>query len=689
MRSILLFLLTFSFLFISCTNKQQVCVKSPDGEVSVKFLLTNGTPCYLVSFHSKSVIDTSMLGLILHSEPAISKDLEITGVLTSSKDETWKPLYGQFYSIRNHFNESTIKLKEHSGLKRQINITFRVYNDGIGFRYEVPKQPQLSNFEITGELTSFRFPANNDAWWIQLHYDSYEILYNHTPISKIPGTILNHRTKSEGILYMKNAAENIPAVHTPLTMFTPDSLYVSIHEAALKDYSEMSLKIDDSTKYEFKVHLAPRKNGLVNLETTPFTSPWRTIQIGCRPGDLVESSLIANLNDPCHDTTQLSWIKPIKFAGIWWGYHIGKYTWSYPGTKEKPHGANTANAKAHIDFCARNGIKGLLVEGWNVYPGGKPVSYTHSAPDYDLIEVARYAKEKGVELIAHNETMGAFKNYENQLDSTFSLYEKLGIHYIKTGYAWYCDSPEYHSSQGMIKHYQTVIKKAFAHKIMIDAHEPVKGTGEWRTWPNMMTREGERGNEYNAWDTGDGNPPEHQTILPFTWLLSGPMDYTPGIFDIEFDAYKKKQRVHNTLANQLALYVIIYSPIQMVADLPENYEKHPDAFTFIKEVPVSWDTTVVCDAAIGDYVVIARRSGNDWYIGGITDENPRTLITKLTFLPKGRNYKATVYSDAPETNFWKNPTAYSIINEQLNSKMELSIKVNTGGGFAARLTPVN
>lgn len=589
-------------------------VTSPDGRIKVRFILDKGVPHYSVSYGDTVLIRPSSLGFHFKEKKPLDDNFKIIDVRRNVFYNTWRPVWGQTSKITNYYNELVIYLKEEVPPYRKMNLVFRVYNDGVGFRYIIPGQESLETINIMSEDTEFRLSSNNTTWWIHNDWDSYEYQYLETP--------LNH----------------VMSASTPVTMKTPGGIYLSIHEAALVDYAGMALKRDLDRDYTLVSELCPWPDGVKVKGRTPLKTPWRTIQIGAAPGDLLESNLILNLNDPCalEDT---SWIQPMKYVGIWWEMHIGKSTWE-AGPR---HGATTERAKYYIDFAGKHGIGGVLVEGWNLGWGGTwdDQDYTTPYPDFDLVEVAKYAEERGVEYIAHNETGGNVINYINQIEEAYSLYNSLGIHAIKTGYV--ADNGmikprgQHHHGQWMVNHYLDVIKKAAEYEIMIDAHEPIKPTGLYRTYPNFITREGVQGMEYNAWSAG--NKPEHTTIIPFTRMLAGPIDYTPGIFDITFDEYRFLNRVHTTRAKQLALYVVIFSPLQMVADLPENYlddNGNPlPEFKFIQDVPVTWDETLVLNARIGDYVTIARRRGQEWYVGSITDEKPRRLMVPLAFLEDG------------------------------------------------------
>ena len=652
-------------------------VSSPDQTLQVVFTLEKGKPSYRILRFGQELIGPSRLGFLLKNQQALSENFTIASTKMRSFDETWIQPWGEKKEIRNCYNELRIGLTETTKRPRTMEIVFRVYDDGIGFRYEIPKQNHLDRFEIQDELTEFALAQNAKAWWIPAFQPNrYEYLYRCTPVSEI----------------------NV--VHTPLTLETPNGIYLSIHEAALVDYASMTLALTE--KNTLKAELVPWSDGVKVKTQTPMKSPWRTIQIADDPGGLITSYLILNLNEP-NQLKDISWIRPQKYIGIWWAMHLGIATWS-TGPK---HGATTENAKRYIDFAAKYGFDGVLIEGWNVgWDGdwvahGDQFQFTQPTPDFDIEEVARYAREKGVELIGHHETGGAVLNYEKQLKDAFAFYEKLGVHTVKTGYVNFGQSikridengheqKEWHHGQFMVRHHQKVVEEAAKHHIMIDIHEPIKDTGLRRTYPNLLTREGARGQEYDAWDAEGGNPPEHQTILPFTRLLAGPMDYTPGIFGLTFPEIRPKNQVNTTLAKQLALYVIIYSPLQMAADLPENYEKNPEPFKFILDVPVDWEDTKVLHARIGDYVTIVRkdRKSDDWYLGSITDEEGRILEAPLYFLEPGYSYLAEIYRDG-DLAHWKNNPYDIIIEKQIvNASTVIKLKLAPGGGQAIRFSKI-
>ncbi|OQW96523.1 MAG: alpha-glucosidase, partial [Verrucomicrobia bacterium A1] len=578
----------------------------------------------------------------------------------STFDETWKPVWGTAGQVRNRGSELAIRLRETNAPQREMELVFRAFDDGIAFRYILSAQSNLSEIAIASEETQFRFAGNHTAWWHAVDYDGDEKTYNTTPLA------------------------DVQACNTPLTLRTEGGLHLSVHEAALVDYASMTLVPVPGEAHALRCDLVPWPDGVKVRATAPMTTPWRTVQLVDRAGGLLESHLLESLNAPCA-IADTSWIEPMKYMGIWWSLHIGKETWAAGAT----HGATTSNTTMHIDFAASNGIRGLLVEGWNTgwesWFGGATFSFTEAYPDFDLESLAKYAREKGVALIGHHETGGNIAAYESQMDAAFALYERLGIRAVKTGYAGkILPEGQHHHGQWMINHYQRVTEKAAAHRIALDVHEPIKPTGLCRTWPNLMTGEGVRGTEYEAWS--DGNPPEHTTIIPFTRGLAGPIDYTPGIFAVTFPKYRADRRVHTTVAKQLALYVVIYSPLQMAADLPENYEGQP-AFEFIREVPATWDETRALDAAIGDFVAVARRKGDRWFIGVITDENARELELPLSFLDPDREYEARIFADGEEADWEKNPTPVDIRAQTVRRDDTLRAKLARSGGQAIILSP--
>ncbi len=656
-------------------TQAQVRTASPDGRNQVTVETHDGRLYYSVQRDGRPLLMPSLLGFEFRAAPPLRDSLRIVDTTRQTVDETWTQPWGEVARVRDHHNELKVDLAETAAPNRRFSVVFRAFDDGLGFRYEVPDQPSLKDFEIQEELTEFSMADDARAWWIPSNrprLDRSEMLYSSSPVSVID------------------------SIQTPLTMETRDGKsFVVIHEANLVDYARMNLRGARMENRTLHAALAPYADGVKVRGRTPFVTPWRTIQVADRATDLSPSVLGLNLNPPSV-IPNTSWIKPMKYVGIWWGMHIGTMTWS-SGPK---HGATTANTKRYIDFAAANGFGGVLVEGWNVGWDGDWIqnrnafSFTNAYPDYDLREVARYAHEKGVKIIVHNETSGGIENYERQMDSAFALYHSLGLDAIKSGYVTDLTSAgDSHHGQFMVRHYRHVIEMALKYGIMLDVHEPIHDTGERRTYPNMMSREGARGQEYNAWGGEGGNPPEHETILFFTRMLAGPMDFTPGIFDILRartgpPRQPWESRVRTTLAKQLALYVVLYSPLQMAADLPENYEHQP-AFQFIRDVAVDWDTTRVLEGKIGDYVVVSRRerNGPDWFIGAITDEEARTFDIPLSFLTPGRRYVAEIYADGPGANWATNPLPVAISQRPVTSLTRLHLVLARGGGQAIRIRP--
>jgi alpha-glucosidase len=667
------FLLAHPTTTVAQQSTATIEVASPGRRNRVTLEIRDGKLYWSLARDGRGLILPSLLGFEFRGAPPLDRGFAIVDTARATHDETWTQPWGEVARVREHYNELAVTVAETPG-SRRLTIRVRAFDDGIGFRYEVAQQAGLGDFEITRELTEFAMADNALAWWIPSNrprMDRSEELYSAAPVS------------------------TLDSIQTPLTMQSTDGrTFMVIHEANLVDYARMFLAGPRMEGRTLRAALAPWADGIAVRGRTPLVTPWRTIQLADRATDLAPSVLGLKLNPP-NALGAADWIRPMKYVGIWWGMHINTMTWS-SGPK---HGATTANAKRYIDFAARNGFGGVLVEGWNTGWDGDWIanrnafSFTRSYSDYDLAEVARYAKEHGVRLIVHNETSGGIDNYERQLDSAFALYRSLGLDAIKTGYVTDLTSEGHsHYSQYMVRHYRKVIEAAARAGIMVDAHEPMHDTGERRTWPNMMTREGARGQEYNAWSGDGGNPPEHETILFFTRMLTGPMDFTPGIFDllIERGAGRPRRldepRVRTTLAKQLALYVVLYSPLQMAADLPENYEGKP-AFQFIRDVAVDWDTTRVLDGRIGDYVVVARRQrgGQSWFVGAITDEEGRTLDVPLAFLPPGRRYVAEIYADGPKANWLDNPLPVTITRRTVTSATTLRVVLAPGGGQAIRI----
>ncbi|WP_289053705.1 glycoside hydrolase family 97 protein [Carboxylicivirga marina] len=646
--------------------KQNKLLQSPDGEIHATIQLTNGKLSYQVMKDTELVIQSSALGFNLKEHGALVDGFTLIDRERTEMNESWTAVWGPEKKNVNRYNQAKLELKhEESGI--YMNVVFRAFNDGVAFRYEFPKQNGLEEFTITDELSEFAIVGNPKSWWIMADFDSYEKLYYETPVSEAQW------------------------VNTPITMRTNSGLHVSLHEAALTNYSGMTLKLKDGGKINtFVSELVPWADGSKVKTKAGMHTPWRTITISDSAAQLVESNMIVNLNEPCkiEDT---SWIEPMKYMGIWWGMHIGTETW-VEGDK---HGATTENTMRYIDFAADNNIQGLVVEGWNAGwdKWGAKDAFDHVTPaaDYDLEKVAAYAKEKGVELIMHHETGGDAVGYEALMDSAYSLCQHLDIKALKTGYAGgIYPRGEYHHGQYMVEHYQKVVETAAQYGIMINAHEPIKPTGKRRTWPNMMTREGVRGMEWNAWS--DGNPPSHTVTIPFTRMLGGPVDYTPGTFDLMLKNFAdervswntddiSKTRTHTTLAKQLALFVILYSPMQMASDVVNNYINHP-AFAFIANADIDFDETRVLNGEVGQYITTARRTGNNWLIGSATNEKARDINIKLDFLEQNKAYEATIYADKEGSDWQNNPEQYTISKQTVKHGDKLSMKLAAGGGQA-------
>ncbi len=657
----------------ACARAQEsVRVTSPDGRNVVTVEARTDSLVYSVERDDRKVVLPSRLGFEFRNAAPLRDGLAITGTARNSVDETWEQPWGEVARVRDHHNELRVSVAETAEPGRRFDVAFRVFDDGVGFRYEFPEQPGLGSFEIMEELTEFTMADDARAWWIRTDDPThrYELLYSSSRVS------------------------TLQTVHTPLTMETHDGLHVVIHEANLVDYAGMNLT--GSWERTLRVTLPAWANGVKVFGQTPFVTPWRTIQMADRAADLVPSLIGLNLNPPSA-LDDVSWIEPMKYVGIWWGMHINEVTW---GSGPR-HGATTENTRRYIDFAADNGFGGVLVEGWNVGWDGDWIanaelfSFTEPYPDYDLEGLAAYARERGVSLIGHNETSMGVKNYERQLEDAFALYNRLGITAVKTGYVGdLTEEGHAHHGQYMVRHFRMVIEEAARQGIMLNVHEPIKDTGERRTFPNMMTREGARGQEYNAWGRDGGNPPEHETILFFTRMISGPMDFTPGVFDILIASGEdgprppEASRVRTTLAKQLALYVVLYSPLQMAADLPENYDGQP-AFQFIRDVPVDWERTEVLDGRIGDFVIVARqeRGSSDWYVGAITDEEELTLEISLSFLPQGENYVAEIYADGEGAHYLHDPFPIAVFEQPVDAGSTLTLVLAPGGGQAIRIRP--
>lgn len=660
-------------------------VYSPDHHVEV-YLNTekNGEFTYKVKYKNKPVIHSSRLGFSLNKPQVELTRFKIISIDTSSYDGTWKPIWGEVSEIRNRFNQIKICLQDLNKTDIVINLTFVVYNDGLAFRYEFPDQKAFKHFIIKEELTQFTLTADNKTFWIPGDYDTNEYLYNTTSLSEIDA--ISAAIKEKDIAVQSLIGPN--AVQTPLMMKSPDNIYINIHEAALINYAAMHLVLDKSSN-TFTSHLVPDVIGNKGYLETPAKTPWRTLIISDKAEDILSSKMILNLNEPSK-IENTDWIKPQKFIGVWWEMHIGKGSWDMASGK---HAANTENVKKYIDFAAKHGFDGVLIEGWNKgwedwFGNWKEdvFDFVTPYPDYDIGALTSYADNNGLKIIMHHETSGSATNYERRLDDAFKYMVNNNINTVKTGYVGkIIPRGEHHDGQWMNNHYLRVAAKAAEYKIMIEAHEPSRPTGLHRTFPNWLANEAARGNEFNN-APSLGITPEHETILPFTRLIGGPMDYTPGLFHFKLNQYDstRKTKVRTTLAKQLALYVTMYSPLQMAGDLPENYEVYPDAFQFIVDVPVDWDDTKILEAEPGDFLTIARREKGkkNWYIGGITDENSRISRIKLDFLDMNKQYIATIYKDASNADWDKHPEAYVIEEEIVSTKSVLEIVLAKGGGYA-------
>ncbi len=687
-------------LLISINSSIAQELKSPNGEFSMSFsLLKDGTPTYELSYKNKPIIKSSKLGFELKNDKnSLLNGFVITNSKTATFDETWKPVWGEVAQIRNHYNELAVTLNQKS-TDRLLVIRFRLFDDGLGFRYEFPEQKNLVYFVIKEEKTQFALTGNHTANWISGDYDTQEYDYTTSKLSEIRG--LSGKARSE------NASQtwfSDTGVQTALMMKTADGIYINLHEAALINYSLMNLNLDDKNMI-FESWLTPDAKGDKGHIQSPSNSPWRTIIVSDDAREILSSKMTLNLNDPCkiEDT---SWIKPVKYVGVWWEMITGKSSWSYTNdfpaiqlgitdySKAKPngtHAANTSHVKEYIDFAAKNGFDGVLVEGWNQgwedwfgHEKDFVFDFLTPYPDFDVKGIHEYAKSKGVKMIMHHETSGSTRNYERHMDKAFKFMNDNGYEAVKSGYVGpILPIGEHHYSQSIINHYQYVIEKAADYKIMVNAHEAVRPTGICRTYPNMIGNEAARGTEFQAFG---GSKPNHVTILPFTRLIGGPMDYTPGIFEMDIKKFSPNNNSHvnSTLANQLALYVTMYSPLQMAADLIEHYNQFPDAFQFIKDVALDWENSVYLEAEPGDYITVARKAKgtNNWFIGNVNGESPRTSNIKLDFLDKGKKYTATIYADGNGAHYKTNPQSYVIRKMTVTNTTKLSQLSVSGGGYA-------
>lgn len=684
-------------------------VTSPDGNVVLNFSLDNGRPTYKLDYKGKAVVKPSHLGLELAKNKHASKGMDETDLMdgftiaktdTSSFDETWKPVWGETATIRNNYKELAVTLNQ-PATKRNILIRFRVYNDGMGLRYEFPQQNELNYFVIKEEHTQFAMAGDHKAWWIPGDYDTQEYDYTESRLSEIRGLMNGAITPNSS-----QTTFSPTGVQTSLQMKTDDGLYINLHEAACVNYATMHLNLDDKTM-TFESWLTPDATGMKGYIQTPFNTPWRTVIVSDDARDMLASNLILNLNEPCA-LDDVSWIHPVKYCGVWWNMIVGRASWSY--TNEYPsvrlgvtdyksskpngtHGANNENVKKYIDFAAANGLDQVLVEGWNEgwedWAGHSKFDvfdFITPYPDFDIKMLNDYAHSKGVKLMMHHETSSSVINYERWMEQAYTLMNKYGYNAVKSGYVGdIIPRGEHHYSQTMNNHYLHAVKEAAKHKIMVNAHEAVRPTGLCRTYPNLIGNESARGTEYEAFG---GSKPFHTVVLPFTRLQGGPMDYTPGILETQLSTWSNnKSYVRTTLVGQLALYCTMYSPLQMAADLPENYQKYADAFQFIKDVAVDWDDSKYLEAEPGDYITVARKAkGTDnWFIGGKCDENGHKSVVKLDFLDKGKKYECTIYADAKDAHYETNPKAYTITKKTVKKDDTLKLTEAPGGGFAVSL----
>jgi hypothetical protein len=693
-------LLVFMAISFMAVWGQAAELKSPNGSFHLSFEVKDGVPVYSLQLEGQPVILESRLGLELKGLEHLTNGFKLTKVDESSFDETWEPVWGETKEIRNHYNELAVTLEQEE-TERTMVIRFRLFDDGLGFRYEFPQQDNLTYFVVTDEKTQFAMADDHTAFWIPGDYDTQEYDYTISRLSEIRGLMDQAITPNASQTPFSDTG-----VQTALMMKTDDGLYINLHEAALIEYSCMHLELDDENMI-FESHLTPDAVGNMAYMQAPTQTPWRTVIASKNAGDILLSNITLNLNDPCaYD--DVSWIKPVKYIGVWWEMITGKSSWAYadlPSVKlgetdfsnAQPtgkHAANTEHVKMHIDFAAKHGFDQVLVEGWNVGWEdwfGKSKDYVFDFvtpyPDFDVDELREYAKSKGVRLMMHHETSSSVRNYERHMDEAYKFMEDNNYNAVKSGYVGdIIPRGEHHYGQWMVNHYIYAVKEAAKHKVMVNAHEAVRPTGLRRTYPNLLANESARGTEYEAFG---GNKPAHTTILPFTRLIGGPMDYTPGIFEQDVSKYNPDNNswVNTTIARQLALYVTMYSPLQMAADLPETYNKYLDALQFIKDVPVDWADTKVLEAEPGDFITYARKDKNsdNWFVGRTNDEEPRVSNIKFDFLEPGKKYVATIYSDKKDAHYKKNPKAYEIKKYVVTSKSKLLQKCAPGGGYAISL----
>jgi len=697
-----IYFLIMAVMAVALPLKSEV-LKSPDGNMVLQFEVRNGVPVYRLDYKDKPVIKDSRLGLELKDADDLLTGFVLKEVQRSTFDETWEPVWGEWKTIRNHYNELAVTLSQ-SATERDMVVRFRVFDDGLGFRYEFPEQDNLVYFVIAEERTQFAMTDDHTAYWIAGDYDTQEYDYTTSRLTEIRGLMEQAVTPNASQTPFSDTG-----VQTALMLKTDDGLYINLHEAALVEYSAMHLELDDRSLV-FESHLTPDAQGNKGYIQAPFNSPWRTVIVGDKAATILESKITLNLNEPTRfeDT---SWIKPIKYIGVWWEMITGKSSWAYSDlasvklgetdfSKVEPngkHGANNEHVKMHIDFAAEHGFDAVLVEGWNVGWEdwfGKSKDYVFDFvtpyPDFDVEMLNAYAAEKGVRLMMHHETSSSVRNYERHMDAAYQFMVDHGYNSVKSGYVGdIIPRGEHHYGQWMVNHYIYALEKAAEYKIMVNAHEAVRPTGLSRTYPNLLANESARGTEYEAFG---GNRPDHTTILPFTRQIGGPMDYTPGIFEQDIKKLNPDNHswVNTTIARQLALYVTMYSPLQMAADLPENYLRFMDAFQFIKDVAVDWDDSRVLEAEPGDYVTYARKAKgrDDWFVGCTVDENGHTSEIRLDFLDANRKYEAIIYKDAKDAHYRNNPQAYKIEKKRVSSKTKLKIQCAPGGGYAISFRPL-
>lgn len=694
----------FAFLLAAVFAQAQV-LKSPDGALQMEFsIAADGAPQYALYFKNKAVVLPSRLGFEFKNDThSMQTGFREVSSQTASVDESWKPVWGEESSIRNHYNELSVTLNQQESGRNMV-IRFRLFNDGLGFRYEFPLQKNLPHIVIKEEKTQFAMAGNHTAWWIPGDYDTQEYDYTKSRLSEIRGVMSKAVTAN-----LSQTSFSPTGVQTSLMMKTDDGLYINLHEAALIDYSCMHLNLDDK-KMVFESWLTPDARGDKGYLVAPSTTPWRTVIVSDDARDVVASKMILNLNEPCkiEDT---SWIHPVKYMGVWWEMITNKSTWAYTDdlpavtigktdySKTKPngkHGANNENVRKYIDYASKHGFDAVLVEGWNIgwedwfgHSKDHVFDFVTPYPDFDVKALNAYAKSKGIKIVMHHETSGSTRNYERYMEQAYQFMNNNGYDAVKSGYVGeILPRGDNHYSQWTINHYQYAIEQAAKHKIMVNAHEAVRPTGICRTWPNLIGNEAARGTEYQSFG---GSKPNHVSVLPFTRLLGGPMDYTPGIFEMDLTKLNPDNHSHvnSTLANQLALYLTLYSPLQMAADLPENYDRFQDAFQFIKDVAIDWDESRYLEAEPGEFVTVARKAKGkrDWFLGSVGGDLERTSAINFSFLDKGQDYIATIYADAPGAHYKTNPQAYEIKKVIVNSKSKLSQWVAAGGGYAISFKP--